>query len=162
MLPNNSVSVPRRGSADGATVVYFTSSNLGFGVSVPRRGSADGATRSGEKSVAVAYNPFQSPEGVVLTVQRRQGLGNVFEFAVSVPRRGSADGATCRCRLYPYDGGGVSVPRRGSADGATGGRVWVMYLNCLFQSPEGVVLTVQRKLQHLARLSIPSFSPPKG
>ena len=86
-----SVSVPRRGSADGATL-HLRLQVFASLVSVPRRGSADGATR-------VSFSDF-------------------VECKVSVPRRGSADGATdqhvdssARCE--------VSVPRRGSADGAT-------------------------------------------
>ena len=87
-------------------------------VSVPRRGSADGATLHRQITVA-AGSAFQSPEGVVLTVQReRFNKENVGEY-VSVPRRGSADGATRRAELPSSGDGYVSVPRRGSADGAT-------------------------------------------
>ena len=130
------VSVPRRGSADGATNLLEASKMLLSEVSVPRRGSADGATIFG-----------------------------FFAFChwgkVSVPRRGSADGATQHnCVLNELTE--VSVPRRGSADGATGRMASLMSDISMFQSPEGEVLTVQHNLRQAVALEGEVSVPRRG
>ena len=76
------VSVPRRGSADGATMLESCSDDVSGVVSVPRRGSADGATIKYQQ-VAGGSAGFQSPEGEVLTVQlepRRKRMRNRNSF----------------------------------------------------------------------------------
>ena len=87
-------------------------------VSVPRRGSADGATYS-VYQVHDTPNPFQSPEGVVLTVQRKMThkkkyLQEVFQ---------SPEGVVLTVQHWKFK---RDYQRR-----------------LKFQSPEGVVLTVQ-------------------
>ena len=137
------------------------------GVSVPRRGSADGATQYPDICDHVD-RAFQSPEGEVLTVQHAGAGAVAFMDNVSVPRRGSADGATLWARFGAHDALYVSVPRRGSADGATDMETITITVpffvsvprrgsadgateqalprvaeRTAFQSPEGEVLTVQ-------------------
>ena len=105
-------------------------------VSVPRRGSADGATAEYEAVLEAAF-AFQSPEGVVLTVQLVCAPLKASFACVSVPRRGSADGATVRLTRFA--------------------KPWKK-----FQSPEGVVLTVQPDSSRASSSRVSGFSPPKG
>ena len=105
---------------------------------------------------------FQSPEGVVLTVQRCSSKGRAHHASVSVPRRGSADGATNRRERSRSGVTRVSVPRRGSADGATLVRGELYAVGWRFQSPEGVVLTVQLVRGGRAMGARRAFQSPEG
>mgnify|MGYP005852756621 CR=1 FL=1 len=113
-----------------------------FRVSVPRRGSADGATTS-TCNITDDMFKFQSPEGEVLTVQRIDIACDMLSETVSVPRRGSADGATeiifdlisGVTQFQSPEGEVLTVQLISAATHFTNSQ--------MFQSPEGEVLTVQ-------------------
>ena len=96
-----------------------------------------------ETNQKLNHQPFQSPEGEVLTVQHiARKIGKGFRLLFQSPEGEvlTVQRPPNTPRLHPPI---VSVPRRGSADGATNPCLFGVGVGVMFQSPEGEVLTVQ-------------------